>query len=481
MTDRDVAGGARPSTSGDDAPGVDEPTVTDRDGPAGGKPTSTLPERDRPGLFEAYGVEIEYMIVDRETLDVLPVCDRLIEAVTGAPDSEVERGAIAWSNELTLHVLELKTNGPADRLTGLAGAFHESVADADRHLEGLGARLMPGGMHPWMDPASETRLWPHEYTEVYRTFDRIFGCSGHGWANLQSTHLNLPFRDDEEFGRLHAAIRLVLPLIPAIAASSPFVEGRHRPELDARLAMYRGNARRVPSVAGHVVPEAAFTRSQYEREVLGRIYDDLAELDPQGVLRHEWVNARGAIARFDRGAVEIRLIDTQECPPADLAVVAAVSEVVRALTTGPLAERDVAEDPGHERLAAVLDRTIVAADAAPIEDEGYLRAIGLAPPSSIGPRGGSRRAPFAGDVWRRLVDRHPPADLGVGEARALETQLRHGPLARRMLRAVGRGGDAGAEKGGERGGADSGVPRSELRALYQDLCGCLALNEPFSS
>jgi hypothetical protein len=33
------------------------------------------------------------------------------------------------------------------------------------------------------------------------------------------------------------------------------------------------------------------------------------------VLRHEWVNARGAIARFDRSAIEIRVLDVAECPP----------------------------------------------------------------------------------------------------------------------------------------------------------------------
>lgn len=417
----------------------------------GGKPTTVLAERERPGLFEAFGVEIEYIIADRATLDVRPVCDRLIQAVSGAPESEIERGPIAWSNELTLHVLELKTNGPAASLAGLAEAFHAGVRDANDALRGLGARLLPGGMHPWMDPETETRLWPHEYTEVYRTFDRIFGCAGHGWANLQSTHLNLPFRGDEEFGRLHAAIRLVLPLIPALSASSPFLEGRRGPALDTRLAMYRGNARTIPSVAGLVVPEAAFTREQYEREVLGLIYRDLEPHDPDGVLRHEWVNARGAIARFDRGAIEIRLIDTQECPAADLAVVAAVTEVVRALATGGAAERDMAADPPAARLAAVLDHTIVDGDQALIEDAGYLRTLGLGADPMSG-----------GEVWRRLVERHPPSDP-LGEwTDSLQGLVERGPLARRMLDAIG-----------DRPG------RTEIRALFADLGSCLETNTPF--
>lgn len=417
----------------------------------GGKPTTLLPERGRPGLFEAFGVEIEYVIADLVSLDVMPVCDRLIEAVAGGPESEIERGPIAWSNELTLHVLELKTNGPAPTLSGLSEAFHTGVQDANRALAAFGARLLPGGMHPWMDPGTETRLWPHEYTEVYRTFDRIFGCSGHGWANLQSTHLNLPFQGDDEFGRLHAAIRLVLPLVPALAASSPFLDGRRGPALDSRLAQYRGNAKRVPSVAGLVIPEAVFTREQYEREVLGRIYRDLEPHDPEGVLRHEWVNARGAIARFDRGAIEIRLIDTQECPAADLAVVAAITEVVRALTTGPESERDVDADPGVDRLADVLERTVVDGDRALIEDDAYLGALGL----TGGPMS-------AGDVWRRLVERHPPDDP-LGEWIApLRNILERGPLARRMLDAVGD--DAG---------------RADIESLYGDLCACLEANASF--
>ena len=34
--------------------------------------------------------------------------------------------------------------------------------------------------------------------------------------------------------------------------------------LDARLDFYRGNARRVPSVTGQVIPEPVFSRSGYQ-------------------------------------------------------------------------------------------------------------------------------------------------------------------------------------------------------------------------
>lgn len=417
-----------------------------------GKPTLLVAEADRPGLFEAVGVEIEYMIVDAASLDVRPICDRLMAMVSGGPASEIELGPIAWSNELTLHVLEMKTNGPAATLGGLSALFHDHVRVANRELALLGCRLMPGAVHPWMDPARETHLWPHEYNEVYRTFDRIFGCSGHGWSNLQSTHVNLPFRSDEEFARLHAAIRIVLPLIPGLSAASPYLDAHLGSAVDGRMVAYRGNAARVPSVSGRIIPEEAFTREQYEREILGRIYADLQPLDPQGILRHEWANARGAIARFDRGAVEIRVIDAQECPAADLAVVAAVVHLVRALTLGRLSHRDVASDPSTEVLASLLDDAIVHGDQALVSDRAVLAILGV-PPDPI---------PL-GRLWRRVLDADPPHDMDEGPLQALETILDEGPLARRMLSA------AGPEPS-----------RSDLWRVGNRLCDCLSKNVPLS-
>ena len=43
--------------------------------------------------------------------------------------------------------------------------------------------------------------------------------------------------------------------------------------------------------------------------MLGPIRHELAPLDTEGIFAgREWLNARGAIARFDRNAVEIRLL-----------------------------------------------------------------------------------------------------------------------------------------------------------------------------
>lgn len=401
-------------------------------------------------LFEAHGIELEYMIVDRETLDVLPVCDALMAAVAGRETADLERGEVGWSNELALHVLEFKTNGPAQELQGLAAKFQADVQFADAALEPLGGRLLGGAMHPWMDPARETRLWPHENGPVYQAFDRIFGCAGHGWSNLQSLHINLPFADDDEMGRLHAAMRLVLPLLPALAAASPIDSGRPTGLLDARLEHYRKNCLRVPSVTGGVIPEQVWTRHDYEEGLLGGIYRDLAELDPDGVLRHEFVNARGAIARFDRWAIEIRLLDIQEYPAADLAIARLVTATVAALCDerwSTLAEQQAFT---QERLRGPLHDCIADAERAVVSDEGLLAALGRSGPMP------------AGRLWRELAD-ELLGDASDAEFRpALAVLFDEGSLARRLLAATGPDPSHG-----------------RLVEVWRELADCLHEGRPF--
>jgi gamma-glutamyl:cysteine ligase YbdK (ATP-grasp superfamily) len=407
--------------------------------------------RSRWGLFEVFGVEMEYMIVDRASLAVRPIADLLLREASGGPDwvDDVERGAIAWSNEIAAHLVELKTNGPAADLAGLDALFHADVIEANRLLEKHGAMLLGGGAHPLMDPATETRIWAHGSGEIYATYDRIFGCSGHGWSNLQSTHLNLPFAGDEEFGRLHAAIRLVLPIIPALAASTPFLDGRFTGYLDARLETYRHNQARIPSLTGQVIPERMFSEAEY-RVLFERIAADIAPHDPEGVLNPLFLNSRGAIARFDRNAIEIRTIDIQECPAADLAVVAAVVAVLRRLVAEQTVPWRVQQEWPEDLLAQILLDVVRDGDQARIADADYLRMLGI--------RG---RGLTAGAVWRELCEA-AGAEFDAAAHAALSRILDAGPLARRLLRAVG-----------------SAPERKALVAACRELASCLAGNRLF--
>jgi len=408
----------------------------------------------RFGLFSRYGIEIEYMIVDRVSLRVLPIADWLIRAASGTFDTEVVRGALAWSNELAAHLIEVKTSRPEKSLSGLDAAFRESIHAANAFLERRGARLLGAGMHPFMDPRVETRLWPHGNHDIYETFDRLFDCRRHGWANLQSAHLNLPFANDEEFGRLHAAIRMVLPIIPALAASSPMVEGRFSGWADMRLETYRSNSLRVPSITGAVIPEPVFTMEEYREKILDPIYRDLAPFDPHGILRDEWVNARGAIARFDRNAIEIRLIDAQETPAADLAIAAAVAGAAKLLTEERFSSLASQKALPVEPLADILLNAIRNGEEAVIADARYLAIFGI-----------DGDPITARDIWKFLIeriDRFDHAALSPHRA-ALDGILTGGTLSSRIVRALRP--DASREK---------------IRSVYRKLGDCLETGSLFS-
>lgn len=405
----------------------------------------------RLSLFTAFGVELEYMVVDRDTLDVRPVVDEVLAAMAGEITSDFQAGSVTWSNELARHVIELKTSHPVADLQRVPKAFEKAIRDIDAILAPRGLRLLPGAMHPWMNPANEMQLWPHEYHEIYETYDTIFNCRRHGWANVQSVHLNLPFADDAEFARLHAAIRLVLPLLPALAASSPVCEGQLTGWLDTRLKMYSEHCNRVPSLTGDLIPEPIFDEATYRSEIFQRLYQDIAPLDPDGILQGEFLNARGAIGRFDRGSIEIRVLDVQEYPAADVAICAAVSGLVRALVSERWSSLAEQQQMPTGFLADQLMQTARHAERTVIDDSAWLAHFGIT------------RRHTAGEVWAHLLKilhREDPAiDALYGPLQVITTE---GTLATRITKALG-----------------DGFSQSDLLCVYGELADALRQGQIF--
>jgi carboxylate-amine ligase len=396
----------------------------------------------RLSLFNAYGVEMEYMIVDRNTLAVLPITDKLIYSVTQQYVSDVERGKIAWSNELVNHVIELKTNGPSPDIESLSVLFQENVEEINRLLMPFNAMLLPTASHPFMDPFKETVIWPHENNEIYSLYNRVFDCRGHGWSNVQSTHLNLPFANDEEFGILHAAIRILLPVIPALSASSPVLDGKATGMLDTRLEYYRLNQQRIPSICGGVIPERAFTESDYNKIIFEPIQRDIRPFDTEGILEKYFLNSRGAIARFDRGAIEIRIIDIQECPAADLAIL----EIVIAMLKRLISTENLHLQEWHEdRLRAIFLETLRKGEHAIIDDAEYLALFDLSAPAT------------AGDIWKKAAGMMP-----LTYRKELEIILSEGTLATRILKRLGQE-----------------FTHERLISVYRELAQCLQENRQF--
>jgi hypothetical protein len=210
-----------------------------------------------------------------------------------------------------------------------------------------------------------------------------------------------------------------------------------------------------------VVPEDVFTRADYERAIFEPMYRDVEPHDPEGLLRKEFLNARGAIARFGRGSIEIRVIDVQECPRADLAIAVLVEGVLKLLVEERWASVDDQKDFETAELSALFNHTVAEGEETLVHDRSYLEALGVT----------DRPVMRAGQLWRHLVEEVFMSSSGPDESwrDTLEEMLDRGPLARRIRSALGY-----APGGPE-------PRREDVRRVYERLCDCLEEGELFDA
>lgn len=400
-------------------------------------------------LFEVFGIELEYMLVNKSSLKVAPIVDKLIINKTGEITSDVDNGRIEWSNELVAHVVELKTNGPTGDLENLDLHFAENIVEIHQRLEFLDTVLWPTASHPLMVPEKEMKLWEHSYSKIYALYNRIFDCRGHGWSNVQSMHLNLPFFDDSEFEKLHAAVRILLPIIPALSASSPIFEGKETGYLDSRMEVYKTNQKEIPEMTGKVIPEQAFSKQDYYLKIFEPINVAIKPHDIENILDHHFLNSRGAIARFDRNAIEIRVIDLQECPKADIAIAVLIIEVLKLLVSEELVSLEDQKSWEEEELFQIFNEVIKKAENATVKNLKYLNLFDLTEESS------------AGEIWEKLYNR---VEHRISEKHRITLQflLKNGSLSIRILKAL-----------------KNDLSEGNIQRVYTELGSCLIKNELF--
>ncbi|PRX49824.1 carboxylate-amine ligase [Salegentibacter salegens] len=374
-------------------------------------------------LFEVFGIELEYMLVESSSFKVNPIVDQLFISKNGEITSDIENGEIEWSNELVAHVVELKTNGPTGDVEHLDLLFAENIKEVNKLLKEKNSRLLPSAAHPLMKPETETELWKHSSSKIYALYSRIFDCSGHGWSNVQSMHINLPFFDDVEFEKLHAAIRLLLPIIPALSASSPIFEGKDTGFKDARMHVYKTNQKEIPEMTGKVIPEQVFSKDDYYKTIFEPINKEIKPHDTENILDHHFLNSRGAIARFDRNAIEIRVIDVQECPKADMAIAIFIIECLKLLVSEDLISIDDQKKWHENELFEIFDAVIKDAENTRITNKKYLKIFGLSQTIEIK------------EIWRILFSK-VKRNIAPKHQESIKFLLNNGSLSTRILKAL---------------------------------------------
>ena len=409
-------------------------------------------------LFEVAGMELEYPIVDRD-LNVVSLVEPAFRLLAGRGVSDVDLGSVGFSNEIADHVFEAKTTEPVKSLAEADAALWEGIQRFSAVLrDEFDARLMPTGMHPWLDPR-RAKLWTRSGLRIYTAYARLFNVRTHGWMNVHAAHLNLPFGTERETVAMHTAASLLIPYLPALAASSPMHDGELQPSADARMAFILEHQARIRESCGWIVPEYVESFAGYRKNILRPMYaalDRLPHPDTR-VIRHEFFNTRGAILRFSRRAMEVRVLDTQECVKMDVAVAVFVRAALKSLTSRILAGR--VDLPPHDLLVEDFRATIRHGSGAVVAAPHFdldrdetgrtdVRAV--------------LRALLEGARKEVRADEEKYLDLA---ARVIET----GSLSERIRAALLPFGDAADEEFTE-----------VARKIYIELMDCLEANEPWA-
>ncbi|MDQ1278913.1 MAG: hypothetical protein QG670_173 [Thermoproteota archaeon] len=291
------------------------------------------------GTLEVLGPEHEFSVID-EDLKPLPIVDKIIKQLSGRINNNFSFSDFALGKELQKHVLELKAVIPFKSPIDFEEAMYKAILKVSDILESNDAFLLGLGMHPTLS-LDEAQIWNHRDRQIYRAFDMIFNLRQHGWLNIQSFQINISYRNEADAVQLYNLIVGILPYLPAISAASPIYESRFGEYVDNRLHFYSTNQVAIPSIVGDIIPEQISSFEEYRNLTIRRYSRDLTQIHaPSFLIDKEWINSRGAIIRFDRKAIEIRVLDEQECIKSD----AALSCFVRALLRGLIRSDDIASN-----------------------------------------------------------------------------------------------------------------------------------------
>jgi carboxylate-amine ligase len=234
-------------------------------------------------------------------------------------------------------------------------------------------------------------------------------------------------------------------------------EGELQEAVDNRLAWILKHQARIPESQGWIVPEYAVSLTDYRRSVLGPMYEALDALPDAGALRHDFFNARGAVFKFSRRALEIRVLDTQECVKLDVAIAVFVRSLLRGLTRNVRSTRQPL--PPHALLVDDFRATIARGSEARVWATHLGNSVDRDAEGKVAVR----------ELLRVLLDR-ARAEARKDEAGYLdlvERMIATGTLSERiraaLLPAV----------------ADDESFTEAARHIYIELADCLEANEPW--
>jgi carboxylate-amine ligase len=232
------------------------------------------------------GVEEEFAILDPATLELAPRFEELRDL---SKQDEVLHDSI--TGELISSEIEI-ISGVGDDLQHALGRQRERRRRLFALAAAQGAALGATGTHPWAD----YREQPIIDTEHYRRVED--GLRYVAWRNNTfSLHVHLGVRDLDRAIKVCDRLRPVLPLLLAISANSPFLDGRDSGLHSARSQSFTKSFPRCG------IPDAFGSWAAYRSYI-----EFLQRTNSIVEFTQVWWSVR---PHFSFGTVEVRICDAQ--------------------------------------------------------------------------------------------------------------------------------------------------------------------------
>jgi len=263
------------------------------------------------------GIEEEFSILDPRTLDLAPRFEELRDAARTA-DPRLHEHITGELIESEIEIISGAGEDLADAIARQRGRRRALFALAGAH----GAQLGATGTHPWAD----YRQQPVIDNEHYRRVEE--GLKYVAWRNNTfSLHVHVGVRDIDRAVRVCDRMRPLLPLLLAVSANSPFLDGRLAGLHSARTQTF---TRSFPRCG---VPHSFGGWPAFRR------YIELL-IATQSIIEFTqvWWSVR---PHFSYGTVEVRICDAQ--------ATAAESEALAGLTVACVAQALAEVDEGDSR------------------------------------------------------------------------------------------------------------------------------------
>ena len=259
------------------------------------------------------GLEEEFALLDPGSLDMVPRFEQLRDAAAADPVL-----AESVAGELISSEIEIRSG----RCTDLAAGF---VAQRDRRrrlfslADSCGLKLGSTGTHPWADYRDQKII----DTEHYRRVED--GLKYVAWRNNTfSLHVHVGVRDADRAVLVCDRLRPVLPLLLAISANSPFLDGRDSGLHSVRTQIFTKSFPRCG------IPDAYGSWDEFARYI-----DFLVRTRSIVEYTQVWWSIR---PHFAFGTVEVRICDAQMTAPESESlaalIVACVAQAARDVDEG---------------------------------------------------------------------------------------------------------------------------------------------------